>query len=220
MRFTTSRIFAIVMILLLIIVVQTGVFAKTAAITGPIKETQLRAWTGSAWTAVTQGWLRAPALLTATVGGGYGSTGATISTAGVIQANGAITTDGAITAASATIAAKTTVSEATAARICTSADYGKLIIISTAGVCAVTLPANGAPAGSMIDFLITVENAGTVTISPATADTLYTPNSSDSDAVTFATGQRIGSYCRVISDGTRWIAVNLGTTTMGVTDTD
>jgi len=34
-----------------------------------------------------------------TFGGGYGSTGATISTAGVIQANGAITSDGAVTGA-------------------------------------------------------------------------------------------------------------------------
>jgi len=34
-----------------------------------------------------------------TVGGGYGSTGVTISTAGVIQANGAITSDGAVTGA-------------------------------------------------------------------------------------------------------------------------
>lgn len=37
------------------------------------------------------------------VGGGYGSTGATISTAGVGQFNGALTTDGALTAASAAI---------------------------------------------------------------------------------------------------------------------
>jgi len=37
-----------------------------------------------------------------TFGGGYGSTGATISTAGVGQFNGALTTDGALTAASAT----------------------------------------------------------------------------------------------------------------------
>ena len=37
-----------------------------------------------------------------TFGGGYGATGATISTAGVGQFNGALTTDGALTAASAT----------------------------------------------------------------------------------------------------------------------
>lgn len=37
------------------------------------------------------------------VGGGYGSTGVSISAAGVIQANGAITTDGALTADSAAI---------------------------------------------------------------------------------------------------------------------
>lgn len=39
----------------------------------------------------------------AVIGGGYGSTGATISSAGVIEANGAITTDGALTADSAVI---------------------------------------------------------------------------------------------------------------------
>jgi len=38
----------------------------------------------------------------ATVGGGYGSTGVTISAAGVIQANGAITSDGAVTGGSLT----------------------------------------------------------------------------------------------------------------------
>jgi hypothetical protein len=39
----------------------------------------------------------------AVIGGGYGSSGATISSAGVIEANGAITTDGALTADSAVI---------------------------------------------------------------------------------------------------------------------
>lgn len=39
----------------------------------------------------------------AVIGGGYGSTGATISSAGVIQANGAITTDGALTADSVAV---------------------------------------------------------------------------------------------------------------------
>lgn len=38
-----------------------------------------------------------------TVGGGYGSTGCTLSSAGVLQCNGAATTDGALTAASAVV---------------------------------------------------------------------------------------------------------------------
>lgn len=39
----------------------------------------------------------------ATIGGGYGDTGCTLSTAGVLQCNGAATTDGALTAASAVL---------------------------------------------------------------------------------------------------------------------
>lgn len=156
-----------------------------------------------------------------TFGGGYASTGVSISAAGNIQAAGTLTVDGASTLTGATtIVAQATVAETTTARICTSADYGKLIILTYAGAIGVTLPANGAAAGSYIDFLCTVENGGTLTISPATADTLLTANSADSDAVTFASGHRIAAYCRVISNGSFWTAINLGQTTMGVTDTD
>lgn len=170
------------------------------------------------------------------IGGTLAVTGATTIT-GATALNGGLTMDtnkftvadtsgnttiaGTLAVAGATtLASQTSVAETTGTRVCTSADYGKLIILNYAGAIEITLPANGAPAGSMIDFLIITENAGTVTISPATADTLITANSADSDAVTFATGHRIGAYARVISDGTKWVAINLGQTTMGVTDTD
>jgi len=149
------------------------------------------------------------------------STGAGATTFSVTGATGNTVVGGTLDVTGAvTMPIQTTVPDATNARICTSADYGKLIVLSAADAIAITLPANGATAGTRIDFLVTVENAGTVTISPATADTLYTANSADSDAVTFASGHRIGAYARVISNGSNWIAVNLGQTTMGVTDTD
>lgn len=129
----------------------------------------------------------------------------------------------AVTGAS-TIPIQTVVTEAGATRTCTTADCGKIIQLTRAGAVDVTLPANGTTAGSQIDFIIATENNSTVTLSPATADTLLTANSADSDAVTFGTGHRLGAYVRMIAvtqgATTYWQAVNLGQTTMGVTDTD
>ncbi len=109
------------------------------------------------------------------------------------------------------------VADATAARTCTAADYGKVIMLSYAGAVAVTLPANGAPAGSWIDFIVIGSNDCAPTISAATADTLITVNDATADSVTYATGHRIGAHCRVISTGTYWVAINVGSTTMTVT---
>ena len=116
-----------------------------------------------------------------------------------------------------TLARKDTVAEATATRVCTSADYGKTILLSYAGAVAVTLPANGAAAGSVIDFLVIGADTTDPTISAATADTLITVNDQAADSVSFASGQRIGACVRCISTGTYWAAVNLGSTTMTVT---
>ena len=138
-----------------------------------------------------------------------------------VKVTGALETTGNLTVGGSwAIQTQTAVAEATNSRVCTSDDYGKLIVLSAADAINVTLPANGATAGTYIDFLVTAENGGTVTISSATADTLQTANSADSDAVTFATGHRIAAYARCISNGTYWAAINLGQTTMGVTDTD
>ena len=104
----------------------------------------------------------------------------------------------------------------------TSAHYGTMVMINTNAAVAVTLPANGAASGSWID--IAVYSAATdgcaPTISAATADTLITPNSSDSDSVTWDTGHRIGAYARFWSDGAYWHVSNLGGTTTTVTDSD
>jgi hypothetical protein len=144
-----------------------------------------------------------------------------ITTASPVQVNSTLNVTGAVTG---TIPIITTVAETTNARVCTTADCGKTIILSATDAIGVTLPANGTAVGSYIDFIISAENAGTVTISPATADTLITANSDNSDAVTFATGHRLGTYVRCIavtySATTYWQAINLGQTTMGVTDSD
>ena len=118
----------------------------------------------------------------------------------------------------ASLACLDTIAETSAARVCTSADYGKLILLSYAGAVAITLPADGALAGSQIDFLVVGPNTCVPTIAGATANTIITVNNkTTADSVTFATGHRIGAYVRVVSTGTYWIVVNLGSTTMTVT---
>ena len=118
--------------------------------------------------------------------------------------------------------AVTSVVDTNATRTCTSADYGKIVSYTVAGAYAVTLPANGAPVGTYIDFVQgTIQNDSTaITVASTPADTLITTNSIDSDSVTFETTHRIGSYLRIVSDGAFWMAVNLGNTTMKVNDSD
>ena len=93
----------------------------------------------------------------------------------------------------ACLARRDTISEATAARTITSADYGKCILLSYAGAVAITLPANGAPVGSIVDFLVIGANTCAPTISAATADSLITVNDQAADSVTYATGHRVGA---------------------------
>jgi hypothetical protein len=112
--------------------------------------------------------------------------------------------------------AVSTVADTSASRVCTSADYGKTLFLSYAGAVAVTLPANGAAAGSWMDFIVTGSDSTAPTISAATADTLITVNDAAADSVTYGSGHRIGAAVRIISNGTKWIAVNLGSTTMTV----
>lgn len=111
-------------------------------------------------------------------------------------------------AGAATIDVVGTVAETTNARTCTSADYGKTIFLSCNDVVNVTLPANGAAAGSYIRFIVTTENANNVVIAAASSDTLIAFNDSTADSVQFATGQRIGACVLCISNGTYWVAIN------------
>ena len=116
------------------------------------------------------------------------------------------------------LGAITTVKDITDTRVCTSADYGKIILLATNTTVAVTLPANGAAAGSWIEFaaanqtaILPIVNATwVVTISAATADTLIGPNDIDLKSITWPTGHRIGAHARFWSDGFFWHVDALG----------
>ena len=99
---------------------------------------------------------------------------------------------------------------------CTSADFGRVIFLApTASTQAVTLPANGAAAGSMITFILRTDY--TVSVAAATTDTLITNGYTDAKSVTFETSShKIGSALLVVSTGSYWLAINLGDTTMTV----
>ena len=142
---------------------------------------------------------------------GAATVGTTLDVAGAGTIGGTLGVTGALTAR---IPVRTPVTQATTNRTCTSADYGKVIVLSTNAAIAVTLPANGAAAGSYIDFMVTGTDACAPTVAAATTDTLVGPNDPDLKSVTYGTGHRIGAYLRVISDGSYWHAINLGTTTM------
>jgi hypothetical protein len=106
--------------------------------------------------------------------------------------------------------------------VLTSNDLNQIQWINTNAAVAITLPANGMPSGSWIDIGIhsSASDVCAPTISAATADTLITPNSLDSDSVTWNSGHRIGAYARFMSDGVLWHVQNLGGTTMTYTDSD
>lgn len=107
--------------------------------------------------------------------------------------------------------------DGTAARTCTSEDYGKVIFLSYGGAVAVTLPANGAPPGATLEFIVIGTDDCAPTVSAAVVNTLITVNNkTTADSVTYATGHRIGAYLLCISTGTYWVAVNMGSTTMTV----
>ena len=98
----------------------------------------------------------------------------------------------------------------------TSAHYGKTLMVTNNAAVAITLPANGAAAGSWFDIMSLGSDDCAMTIAAATADTLITANDAAADSVTFGSGHRIGACVRVISNGSFWVAINLGSTTMTV----
>lgn len=93
---------------------------------------------------------------------------------------------------------------------------GKIVAVSSAGACAITLPANDTTAGTFIDVMVVGTDSTAPTISAAVADSLIAPNDAEADSVTFGSGHRIGAYVRFIATGAAWVAVNLGSTTMTV----
>lgn len=124
-----------------------------------------------------------------------------------------VTSTGAVTAS-----LKASVDDDAATRVLTSADYGKTIFLGQGGAVTVTLPANGATAGSWIDIIVDGEDTCAPTVSAAVVDTLITFNNQSADSVGFVTSsQKTGAYARFISNGTRWVAINMSTHTMTVT---
>lgn len=144
--------------------------------------------------------------------------------AGAISAGGAAVFGSTATAAGAVRwPVVSTVVESGTARTITSADYGKLIIVTNGAAVALTLPANGAAVGSWLDVAVGAMTGHggddcAPTISAATQDTLIGPNDVDLDSVTWGSGHRIGAYARFWSDGSFWHVQNLGGTTMTYTD--
>ncbi len=108
--------------------------------------------------------------------------------------------------------------DSTATVVLTSASYGSTVMLDLTNTIAVTLPANGAAAGSWLEVAVTGDDDTAPTISAATADTLIGPNDPDLDSVTWATGHRINAVARFWSDGSFWHVQNLGGTTMTYTD--
>lgn len=99
----------------------------------------------------------------------------------------------------------TVVADATAARTITSADFGKVIVFSKSdGAVAVTLPANGAPAGAWFKIVSTTAQDITCT---ASANTMITTNDVAATSVKISD---IGAAVLFISNGSYWIAVNQG----------
>lgn len=99
--------------------------------------------------------------------------------------------------------------EGTATKVCTSSDFGKLVLLSKEATVTITLPANDSPAGAIIDFLIIGNDSVAATWSPASATSLRTFNQASAASVTYGSGHRIGAYIRFLCDGAYWTAVNL-----------
>ena len=124
--------------------------------------------------------------------------------------------------ASTKLAAFTSTTITTNAYVITAANYNTMILVNTNAAVALTLPANGAAAGSWVD--VAVHSSATddcvPTIAAATADTLVIINGIDGDSVTYGSGHRIGAYARFWSDGSFWHYVNMGPTTLTENDSD
>jgi hypothetical protein len=136
-----------------------------------------------------------------------------------------VLTLGDVTDSTVRIPLMAVVTDATTNRVVTSADYGKMILLTSNSVCTITLPANGTAAGAWFEIApanrsatVKVSDGCAPVISAATADTLIGPNDVDLKSVTWGTGQRIGAKARFWSDGFFWHVDNLGGTTMTYND--
>ena len=177
-----------------------------AAITGDAEATETAINIGSGWdTGITSA---SPVAFTSTLA----VTGATTQT-GALTCASTLSVAGAATIP---IVTTTTITCAAGTTTLDSTYYGKIVFITGAAAQTITLPANGATAGTQIEFIITGADTSIPTFAAATADTLITVNDQAADSVTYATGHRVGACIKFISNGTYWIAINVGSTTMTV----
>ena len=204
-----------------------------------IKETHLVGWNGTEWKRLARGSLFAPAVLSATIGGGYGDTGITLSSAGVIQADGnltigaskftvaAATGNSSVAGTLAVYGALTATTDATVtnandniAASTTATYYGKTVFLTHATGGTVTLPdAATVPAGTWIRFVLMGDDNLAVTFQESGTDDLIAPNNATADSVTFGAGHRIAATVKFLCNGTNWIVINENAgCTMTVTD--
>jgi len=110
----------------------------------------------------------------------------------------------------------TMITESTTNRVCTSADYGSWIMITSNATNNITLPANAATAGSWIGFMSGngVTDDCAPTISPAVADTLVGLNDATAGSITYGSSNRVGFRVLFVSDGTKWHVYNRCINTM------
>jgi hypothetical protein len=128
-------------------------------------------------------------------------------TDGVVAVTGALLAPVESTATNAT----TTIDGATCATY-----YGKTVFITNVAAVTVTLPANGAAAGTWFRLIRTGDEA--LDVNAATADTLITTNNATADGISFDNTADIGATVKFISNGTVWIAINESDQTMTVVD--
>lgn len=140
---------------------------------------------------------------------------------GTLNVDQAVTLDSTLdVSGAARLPVVTTYSHTVGDLTLTSAYLGKLVLCATNGACNITLPTNTTAAGSWVEIAVVGTDDNAPTIAPSQADTLITPNSADSDSVTWGSGHRIGASARFWCDGANWHVQNLGGTTMTYTDSD
>lgn len=116
-----------------------------------------------------------------------------------------------------TIPYKGTSTETSNSPTFTSALYGQILYWSPTGTATATLPANGAAIGSWFDVIIMTDQSSTIQTVGATG-TMTTGTTTAAKSVGFVTAsQKIGSCVRFSSNGTIWVAINVGSTSMTVT---
>jgi hypothetical protein len=107
------------------------------------------------------------------------------------------------------------VAETTTSRTVTSADYGKIIQVSNASACTVTLPA---PAAGNVGAKVTVQTRTDAAHVVSLAEKITGLANLTGDTLTAAETNKIGQVVTLVSDGSTWNVISmLGAWTLGDT---